>query len=170
MTLNKKAESIASRCLVEPTKWYFERFLINASMPGRSDLERMYCLYIVEPTEGSLGFAFDQLNRSRGCMQIHRVIRMALEMACEIESINWYIYHVDEMARKPPCYVWGYWSTSTRPTRPMDSQWVTSTCLWAGMALVGGWPMGRLLTSPWRTYLLYNILATYRSHNTMCSD
>jgi hypothetical protein len=88
MTSNKKAESIASRCLVEPTKWYFERFLINASMPGRSDLERMYCLYIVEPTEGSLGFAFDQLNRSRGCMQIHRVIRMALEMACEIESIN----------------------------------------------------------------------------------
>lgn len=57
-------------------------------MPGMSDLERMYCLYIVEPTEGSLGFAFDQLNRSRGCMQIHRVIRMALEMACEIESIN----------------------------------------------------------------------------------
>ena len=57
-------------------------------MPGRSDLERMYCLYIVEPTEGSLGFAFDQLNRSRGCMQIHRVIRMALEMAYEIESIN----------------------------------------------------------------------------------
>jgi hypothetical protein len=35
----KKAESIASRC-------YFERFLINASMPGRSDLERMYCLWI----------------------------------------------------------------------------------------------------------------------------
>ncbi|CAP79570.1 hypothetical protein PCH_Pc23g00760 [Penicillium rubens Wisconsin 54-1255] len=36
MTSNKKAESIASRCLVEPTKWYFERFLINASMPAQS--------------------------------------------------------------------------------------------------------------------------------------
>jgi hypothetical protein len=33
-------------------------------------------------------FAFDQLNRIGGCMQIHRVIGMALEMACEIESIQ----------------------------------------------------------------------------------
>ncbi|CAP99875.1 hypothetical protein PCH_Pc22g25870 [Penicillium rubens Wisconsin 54-1255] len=33
-----------------------------------------------------------------------------------------------------------------------------------------GWPMGRLLTSPSRTHLLYNVLATYRSHNTTCSD
>lgn len=33
-------------------------------------------------------FAFDQLNRIRGCMQIHRAIRIALEIACEIESIQ----------------------------------------------------------------------------------
>jgi hypothetical protein len=48
----------------------------------------MYCLFIVGPTDGSLVFAFDQLNRIRDCMQIHRVIRMTLEMACEIESIQ----------------------------------------------------------------------------------
>jgi len=33
------------------------------------NLERIYCLFIVEPTEGSLVFAFNHLNRIGGCMQ-----------------------------------------------------------------------------------------------------
>jgi hypothetical protein len=54
----------------------------------KSGLEYMYCLFIVEPTEGSLVFAFDQLNRIGAVCQIHRVIRMGLDMACEVESIQ----------------------------------------------------------------------------------
>jgi hypothetical protein len=62
-------------------------------------------LFIVEPTDGSLVFAFDQLNRIGSCYaKIHRVIRMGLDMACGIESIQIDTY-----------IMWVRWQESLRP-------------------------------------------------------
>jgi hypothetical protein len=109
-------------------------------------------------------FSFDQLNRIRGCMQIHRVIRMALEMACEIKSIQIDSSIVWMRGQANPLLRLGI--LIDLDTAHEAHRFATS---YFHLPMGGhgvGWPMGRLLTSPSRTHLHYNVLATYRSHNT----